>query len=140
MRIQDATRRSGVSIGKTRTIRAAAQIMEQAGVGALAVVDETESLVGVVTDRDIVTRAVARNLGVDEPVSGIMTSPVVTVPADADVASAFRLFRTSRLRRLAVVRDHRFIGMVSLDDLLTDAVDELADLARPIRAETLARG
>ncbi len=64
MRTIEAVRRSGVGIGPERTIREAAQIMEQAGVGALAVI-EGEHLVGIVTDRDLVRRGLARDLPAD---------------------------------------------------------------------------
>jgi CBS domain-containing protein len=110
--------------------------MEQAGVGALAVV-EGERLVGVVTDRDLVRRALARGLAPDARVDGVMSAPVVTIDADADLHDAFALFRTHGLRRLAVTRGGEFVGMISVDDLLVDLAADLADLARPVTAEIL---
>ena len=66
-----------------------------------------------------------------------MTTPVVTIEADADVHEAFGLFRTHAVRRLAVVRGQHFVGMLSIDDLLVYLAADLADLARPITAEIL---
>jgi CBS domain-containing protein len=66
-----------------------------------------------------------------------MTAPVVTVGADADLHEAFSLFRRHGVRRLAVVRDERFIGMISIDDLLVHVASDLADLTRPVTAEIL---
>jgi CBS domain-containing protein len=136
MRTIDAVRRSGVGIRPDQTIRAAAELMEQAGVGALAVIDG-EELVGIVTDRDLVRRGLARGLASEARVDGVMTTRVVTVDADADLHDAFAVFRKHALRRLAVVRAGRFLGTIAVDDLIVDLAADLADLARPIAAEVL---
>ena len=136
MRTIDAVRRSGVGIRPDQTIHEAAALMEQAGVGSLAVIDG-EELVGIVTDRDLVRRGLARGLTGDARVDGVMTSPVVTISADADLHDAFALFREHAVRRLAVVRDDRFVGMTTVDDLLVDLAADLSDLARPVTAEVL---
>lgn len=134
MRTIDGVRRSGVGIEPQHTIRDAAAIMEQAGVGSLAVI-EGDRLVGIVTDRDLVRRGLACGLPADARVDAVMTAPVVTV--DADLHDAFALFRTHALRRLAVVRGEQFVGMVTVDDLLVDLAADLHDLSRPVSAEVL---
>jgi CBS domain-containing protein len=136
MRTIDRVRRSGIGIGPERTVREAAAIMEQAGVGALIVLDGDRP-VGIVTDRDLVRRVLARGFPPDARVDGVMTVPVFTIDADADVHEAYRLLRAHGVRRLPVVRDGgRFVGMISVDDLLIDLAGDLADLAGPIIAET----
>ena len=136
MRTMDAVRRSGVGIGPARSVRDAAEIMEQSGVGSLAVIDGSR-LVGIVTDRDLVRRALAPGLPLDARVDTVMTTPVSTIAADADLHEAFALFRTHGVRRLAVLRDGQFIGMITIDDLLVDLAADLSDLARPVTAEIL---
>jgi CBS domain-containing protein len=136
MRTIDAMRRSGVGITPERTIHEAASLMDEAGVGALAVLDGTQ-LVGIVTDRDLVRRGLARSLTLSARVDGLMSSPVITIDADADVHDAFAVFRSNAVRRLAVVRNGQFVGMLSIDDLLVDLAADLADLARPVAAEVL---
>jgi CBS domain-containing protein len=136
MRTIEGMRRSGVGIEPDRTIHDAAAIMEQTGVGALAVLDG-ERLVGIVTDRDLVRRGLAKGLLTDARVDGIMSTPVVTIDADADLHSAFALFRTHAIRRLAVVRGGQFVGVITIDDLLVDVAADLVDLSRPVEAEIL---
>lgn len=136
MRTMDAVRRSGIGIEPQQTVREAAAIMEETGVGALAVIDD-QRLVGIVTDRDLVRRAMARGLAPDARVDGVMSAPVITIDAEADLHDAFALFRSNALRRLAVVRDGKFVGMITVDDLLVDLAADLADLARPVTAEVL---
>ena len=136
MRISEAVRRSAVGIGPDRTLADAAGIMNESGVGALAVI-EGDRLVGIVTDRDLVRRGLARGLPADARIDGVMTTDVVTVDADADLHSVFGQFRTHAIRRLPVVRDGRFVGMITTDDLLINLAADLADLARPITGEVL---
>lgn len=136
MRTIETIHRSGVGIGPDRTIREAAKIMASAGVGSLAVLEQ-DRLVGIVTDRDLVRRCLARGIEPGARVDSAMTTPVVTIEADADVHEAFGLFRTHAVRRLAVVRGGHFVGMLSIDDLLVYLAADLADLARPITAEIL---
>lgn len=134
MRTIEKLRRSGIGIRADQTIRVAAQIMEHTGVGSLAVLDG-ERLVGVVTDRDLVRRGLARDLPSDARVDAVMSTPVVTIPAEADVHDAFRLFREHALRRLVVVRGDQFAGMLTADDVLIELATDLSDLTRPIVAE-----
>jgi len=134
MQTIDGVRRSGVGIGPEQTIRDAAAIMEHTGVGALAIVDGSR-LVGIVTDRDLVRRGLAKDRSADARIDSVMSAPVVTIDAAADLHSAFALFRTHAVRRLAVVRGQEFVGMITIDDLLIDLAADLVDLSRPVTAE-----
>jgi CBS domain-containing protein len=136
MKVRDLSRRSGIAVAPDRGIGDVAALMETAGVGSVAVVDG-EELVGIVTDRDLVRRGLAKGLAYDARVDGLMSSPVVTIAADADAHDAFALFREHAVRRLAITADEGFLGTVTVDDLLVDLVADLADLARPVTAELL---
>ena len=136
MRTIDATRGSAVAIEPHRTITEAAQLMEQAGVGALVVLDGQE-VAGIVTDRDIVRRAVARGVPLDARIDSTMTSPVITADADGDLRGTVALFRRHAVRRLPLVREGAFVGMFTIDDALVGIVQELDAVARPVTAEML---
>jgi CBS domain-containing protein len=136
MRTIEAVRRSGVGIGPERTIRDAALVMQETGIGALAVIDG-EHLVGIVTDRDLVRRGLARDLPADARVDAVMSSPVIAIDADADLHDTFALFRTHAVRRLALLRAGQFVGMITVDDLLIDLAADVSDLARPVTAEVI---
>lgn len=136
MQVIEGIRRSGVGVRPEQTIREAATIMEQSGVGALAVVDG-EHLVGLITDRDLVRRGMARNVPYDARIDSLMSTPVVTIDAQADLHDAFALFRTHGNRRLAVVQEGRFVGMITVDDLLINLAADLENLSRPVMAEAI---
>lgn len=98
------------------TIRDAAGIMERADVGDLLVV-EGEQLRGIVTDRDITVRAVARGLDPTAEVRQVLTPSAVSVSPMATVAEAIAVMRDNDVRRVPVVEAGRPIGVVSLGDL-----------------------
>jgi CBS domain-containing protein len=136
MKTSGALRRSGIAVTGERTVRDAAQIMEEAGVGALVVVDGHVPI-GVVTDRDLVRRCLAKDVPHDARVDSVMSTSLVTIEADADLHSAYALFRSNGVRRLIVVDHGAFIGVLSVDDLLVDLAADLADLARPVTGEVI---
>ena len=136
MRVGDVAQRAPITLPPDGTIRQAAQLMESKGVGSIAIVDG-QRLVGMVTDRDIVRRAVARGLAGDARVDGIMSAPVVTIDAEADLRHAFDILHGHAVRRLAVVRDGVLVGVLSVDELLVCLSTDLANLARPVTAELL---
>lgn len=126
--------RSGVAVAPDRTIADVAKLMNSSGVGAVAVLDD-DHLVGVVTDRDLVRRGLARDLPVDTRVDSVMSSPALTIDADAPLHDAVDTFARHAVRRLAVVDDGGFVGVVSLDDLLLDLAEDLRSLTAPLAAE-----
>lgn len=136
MKAGEAIRRSGVALAPSNTVRDAAELMDHAGVGSVAIIDG-ERLVGLVTDRDLARRVLARGVPDDARIDSVMSTPVVEIDAEADVHAAFAMFRTNAIRRLAVTREGAFVGMLTIDDLLIDLAADLMDLARPITAEIL---
>jgi len=136
MKIKDALRRSGIAVAADQTIAATARLMESAGVGAVVIVD-ADVPIGVVTDRDLVRRGMARALPGDARIDAVMSTPPVTIDAGADLHDAYALFRSNGVRRLVVVDGGTFAGVVSVDDLLVDLAADLSDLARPVTGEVL---
>lgn len=134
MNVLSLTRRAPVPVPPSMTVVDAAKIMDEAGVGALLVVDEGR-LVGIVTDRDIVVRGVARRVPHDARIDGLMTTHVLTIAATASPEEAHRIFREHPVRRLPVLDGDDIFGVLSIDDLLVRSADQLGDLVRPIADE-----
>ena len=137
MRAIDAARKPPATLAADRTITDAAQEMDRLAVGALVVVDPEGRPVGIVTDRDLVLRAVARRADPAARVDSVMTTDLVVLPADADLRDALRIFERQPLRRLPLVADDRVVGMLTTDDLVVDLAGDLDRLTRPITAQVL---
>jgi predicted transcriptional regulator len=110
------------------SIQDAAQRMLDQDVGSLVVLDEEKTPVGILTDRDIAMRIVceARNPKV-AMVKDTMTSHPVTVPMSTSTEDALKRMRVLGVRRLVVVDgEGRLSGIVALDDILAQQVEEMA--------------
>jgi signal-transduction protein with cAMP-binding, CBS, and nucleotidyltransferase domain len=114
-----------IGVDYHQSVGEAARAMRDWGVGAILVVSN-ESLYGLVTDRDLVVRAVAEARGAEEPVGPLSSGNLIGVDADADVHEAMRLMRQHAVRRLPVLEDGQVAGIVSLGDL---AMQDEPDLA-----------
>ena len=111
------------------SISQAARLMAEMSVGSVVVVDDGHRVVGMLTDRDIAIRAVARELQPDAEVEAIMTHEVASVRADADLATAARQMSTRGCRRLPVVDEAGCVmAVVSADDLYRVGSEVLAEL------------
>jgi CBS domain-containing protein len=124
------------AVAPTDSVTEAAQAMKEQDVGSLPVV-EGESLVGIVTDRDIVVRAVAEGVDPRTATVGDVTSgDLVTVEPDEDLDDALKLMAQHRIRRLPVVEDGRLVGVVAQADVALEANDKdagemLAEISQP---------
>jgi len=137
MRAIELVRRQCVTIDAGATIAEAAQRMERTGVGAIVIV-RWGMPVGVVTDRDLVTRVLAQHTSPSVPIAAVMSAPVIAVEADADLRAVFDAFRTHLVRRLVIVDGADVVGIVCVDELVGVLTSELADVVQPLVAETVA--
>jgi CBS domain-containing protein len=129
-----------------RTVRAsqsladAAEVMKGEDVGSVPVVEEGR-LTGILTDRDIVTRAVAeqkdpRTVKVEEVVS----DELVTVEPDQDLDEALALMARHQVRRLPVVEEGRLVGMLAQADVALEAKEKkvgetVEEISKPTSTE-----
>lgn len=113
------------------TLTAAARVMRDSAIGDV-IVTNGDSVIGIVTDRDITVRGVAEEMdGPTATLNQILTQDVVTVTQYDDAVAAADLMRTYGIRRLPVVEDGRLIGLVSLGDLAVEREPQsvLADIS-----------
>ena len=101
------------------TLAEAAKKMASADIGSLPVCSSERKVVGIITDRDIAVRAVARGLDPNATrVQDVMTREVLSCPADSDVEAACELMEEKQVRRLVVTDPQDApIGIVSLGDI-----------------------
>ncbi|MBB5477144.1 CBS domain-containing protein [Micromonospora parathelypteridis] len=120
-----------VTMDGNETLIAAAQEMRDSAIGDV-VVTNGDSVVGIVTDRDITVRGVAENMDPGSTrLSQITTRDVITVSQYDDVVAAADLMRTYAVRRLPVIDDGRLVGLVSMGDLAVEREPQsvLADIS-----------
>jgi len=136
MKVRDIMTRDVRVASPSDNLKRAAQIMEEHDFGMLPVGDEGR-LVGMLSDRDITIRAVARGVSPDSgKVRDIMSAEVKYVYDDDTVEDAARSMSDLQVRRLPVLdRDKRLVGIVSLGDLAVNepkpAGDALREISQP---------
>lgn len=114
------------TIAPDATVRAAAEALAAANVGALVVSPDGTALAGIVSERDIVRRLASDGPGLlDQPVSALMQSEVHTCTGSDNVDQLMHLMSEHRIRHLPVVADGVLVGIVSIGDVVKTRVDEL---------------
>ena len=105
--------------------KVAAELMRQKNIAALLVV-EGESILGIVTERDIV-RAFARDGGalLAKPIRDIMTSKLITGKPEDSVKHVMQIMTTNRIRHFPVLKDGKLAGMVSIGDIVRYRLEDL---------------
>jgi CBS domain-containing protein len=117
-----------IGVSRETTVREAARTMVDNRIGAVLVLDG-EKPVGIFSERDVMCRVVLTSKDPDATrVSDVMTSPVLTIPADGQPRSAMTLMLEKHIRHLPVVDSSgNVLGMLSIRHLMQDQIDELKD-------------
>ena len=120
MKVSEAMTAQVTMAQPTDSIQSVAKIMKSVDTGAVPVF-ESGKVVGMVTDRDIVLRAVAEGRSFADPVSEVMTDEVQSCRADDNLADAAAQMANHQLRRLIVTDDAgKLAGILSLSDIAVD--------------------
>jgi len=126
MKVSDVMTREVQTVRPDQPVQEAASFMLNADAGSVPVT-EGDRLLGMITDRDIAVRAVAKGYGPETPVRDVMTNDVICARDSDDVADAATKMSEAQVRRLPVVdSDERLCGIVSLGDLAREADNDCA--------------
>jgi CBS domain-containing protein len=129
-----------VTVRPEASIAAALQELTDKGIGALVVSNDGKSLLGLISERDIV-QALARfgTLHLDLRVADVMMRHVVTCREDDLITKVMDLMTRHRVRHLPVVEDGRLRGIVSIGDVVKHRLDELETETNVLREAFLGR-
>jgi CBS domain-containing protein len=115
--VKDIMTKNVVSIGVDNSVLEAAEIMSSNQLGCLVIINR-ELPIGIVTERDIVRRVVAKKLPLDTKISQIMSQSLITVDADASLKETARLMTSNKIRRLHVLKQNKLVGIVVASDFV----------------------
>ena len=135
--VTDVMTRNVRTMAPGDTVADAAKAMQELNVGVIPVC-EGAKLLGMVTDRDIVLRAVAKGLGGDTKLSAVMSADVHTARETDDLDTVLADMASRQIRRLPVLdASQRLAGIISIGDIAVKGQDEedvgqsLADISSP---------
>lgn len=140
MNVGEICNRTVVFAYKHMSVAEAARLMLEQHVGSLVVIEETGNdriVIGMMTDRDIAVAVVARDFNAQNlRVADVMSNSPITARAGDSVNDVLSLMRQHGVRRIPVTTEHGvLIGIVTLDDLLEIAAEQLRGFVQAIESE-----
>ena len=126
MKISEVMTREVATVQADETAQQAASFMLEGDAGSIPVI-EGDRLIGMITDRDIAVRGVAKGHGPDTPVRDLMTSGLICAREDDDIDEVATKMSEAQVRRLPVIDEsENLVGIVSLGDLSRETDGEAA--------------
>ncbi len=119
MLVKDVMTSPVITIKEDGIVHELAKLMDKNDVGCIIVTDKTGKPVGIITERDLITRVLAKNLlATKVKAKKVMTSPLLTIDPDEPLAEAARKMSRLNVRRLGVIYKANLVGLVSSKDIL----------------------
>jgi len=115
---RDIMHSGATCIGEDQSLTDAAKMMRDLGVGALPICGNDQRLHGIITDRDIVIKAVAEGKDLSSCTAGELAQGRVSyVEADTDMDDIVEMMGREQVKRMPVIEGHKLVGMISEADL-----------------------
>ncbi|HMK35254.1 MAG TPA: DUF294 nucleotidyltransferase-like domain-containing protein [Desulfomonilaceae bacterium] len=117
-RVRDLVKNPPEIVSVSTTVREAARRMSELGIGSVLIHDQSENIIGIVTDKDLRNKVVARGLDPNSPIESIVTAPVHRISADLPCFDALLKIVSERADHLAVEGKEQILGVVSARDIM----------------------
>jgi len=119
MLVKDVMSSPAITVQENAPANCVAELMDKHRIGCIIVTTKEEKPIGVITERDLVVRVLAKNAKPDTlKAEEVMTSPLITVEPDATITDTARRMSRLNIRRLGVVYKGRLVGIISSKDVL----------------------
>jgi CBS domain-containing protein len=117
--VKDVMSSPAVTVDENTTVNKVAQLMAKHEFGCIVVVTKDNRPLGIITERDLVVRVLAKNLKPDGvKTKKVMTTPLITIEPDATMSEAAKRMSRLDIRRLAVIYRGKLVGIVTGKDIL----------------------
>lgn len=115
--VRNIMKKNVISIDSSMTVSDAAKMMDDVSIGAIVVL-ENGIAIGIITERDLVRRIIAKGKPLSTNVKVAMSSPLIVINPDDTVWELAQLMKIRRIHRVPVVKDNRLVGMVTTSDVV----------------------
>lgn len=120
-----------LTVGEETKVAWAAQEMKRHGVGCLVVIDESEKVVGILSERDIIAKVVADGLdGSQVSVGEVMTENVISIRPSASISDAQKIMAANHIRHLPILDEGVLAGVISSRDVLEQQLHNVNEIVR----------
>lgn len=118
MNIKEIMTKSIIYADINNTVEDVANLMKTYDIGFIPIKDNGQ-FIGVITDRDIVIKAINNNDKLDQPIKEFITSNIISIDISKSLEDAVKLMSDYQIRRLMVKNKDKFVGIISLSDILS---------------------
>jgi signal-transduction protein with cAMP-binding, CBS, and nucleotidyltransferase domain len=140
MLVKDVMSNPVITIEENAPANRAAQRMDKDDLGCVIVTNKQGKPLGIITERDLVVRVLAKNVKPDSlKASEVMTSPLITIEPDATISDAARQMSRLNIRRLGVLYKGQIAGLISSKDILGVMPELLETIQERTRIENESR-
>ncbi len=115
--VSDIMRKNVISIDSSMTVQDAAKMMDDASIGAIVVL-ENGIAIGIITERDLTRRVIAKGKPLTTNVKEVMSSPLIVINPDDSVWEAAQLMKTRKIHRMPAVKNNQLVGMITTSDIV----------------------
>ena len=127
-----------VEVRPDETVRKIVEEMSFYAVGCVVVIDEQRRPVGIVTDRDLLSRVICARRDPEKTLAAdVMTADPVVGSTEEPLERLLEKMRSAGVRRLPIVREEAVVGLVSVDDIVAEIARELGDVRAGLRGAVL---
>ncbi len=137
MSVQDILRNKGnkvFSVSDKSKIREAIAMLNEHNIGVVLVMNKSDKLVGILSERDIIRRSLTQETGFrDELVSKSMTKNVLTVPPTATLDQVMEIMTNSRIRHVPILDGDKVVGLISIGDVVKKKIADTEQEAAALR-------
>lgn len=137
MLVKDVMSSPVITVDENAKANRVAELMEKHDLGCIVVTTKEDKPIGIITERDLVLRVLAKNVKPDTlRAEEVMTAPLITIEPDATITDTARRMSRLNIRRLGVVYRGKLVGIISSKDVLAI----MPDLLETIQEKTLIEG
>ena len=137
MLVKDVMSSPAITVFEDETVHKVAQLMDRHNIGCVIVSTREEKPIGIITEKDIVVRVVAKDFQPSKIMAKeIMTSPLITIDPDETINEAARRMSRLNIRRLGVMYKGSLVGIISSKDILAVTPELIEIIQEKARIES----
>ncbi len=137
MLVKDVMSSPVITVNEDETVEKVAQLMDKYRLGCIIVTSKDGKPIGIITERDLVVRVLAKNILPSKlKANKVMSSPLMTISPDETISEAARMMSRLNIRRLGVVYRGELIGIVSSKDILAVTPELIEIIQEKARIES----